>query len=306
MKALLKAAKDGPVGTMSGVGAKAAKTRVTARRGVQSISVGATLLEAMAAAKGPLPLSELAAAAGMTPQKAHRYLLSLIAAGLAERDTASGKYDLGGMSLRLGLAALNRRTSVRRTTEAALEFGQTHDLTVAVGVWSDHGPTLIAWHDSTMAGLCNFGVGSVMQLLRSATGRLFLSFMPRELTRPFVERELQLIATYAPTERIRTLPDVNELIRQVRATRLGSTHEDLVPNLSAIAAPVFNHQGRLVASIMQMGPSSQIHSESSPASRRLLELANAVSTRLGFDVSQPSEVEVVEAARVAKAPSGSA
>ncbi|MFY8105148.1 MAG: helix-turn-helix domain-containing protein, partial [Ramlibacter sp.] len=45
------------------------------RAGIQSVEVGFALLDALARAPGPLMLRDLAAAAGMSAAKAHRYLV---------------------------------------------------------------------------------------------------------------------------------------------------------------------------------------------------------------------------------------
>lgn len=267
------------------------------RRGVQSIEVGSRLLDALASRPGAMHLRELAAAAGMPASKAHRYLTSLINAGLAEQDPVSGRYDLGAMSLRIGLAVLSRRNVVRYATQALIEFNQTDDATAALVVWGERGPTVVAWYDSSQPVLCNLGIGSILQLLRSATGRVFLAYLPRSTTRTMVEKELGVIAAYLPREPIRTKDDVDQLIRHVRAARVGLTHEELVPGLSAVAAPVFDHQGRIVAAILHVGFSGQIHSRAHPARQRLLEVADSLSIKLGFDPSIPNLtlVEVLEA-----------
>lgn len=260
------------------IGVKAAS-----RRGVHSIEVGSRLLDALAAHSGPMHLRDLAAFTEMPASKAHRYLTSLIGAGLAEQDPESGRYDLGAMSLRIGLAALSRRDAVRQATQALIGFSVAEDATAALAVWGERGPTIVAWHDGSQPVLCNLGIGSVLQLLRSATGRVFLAYQPRVITRSMVERELNVIAKYLPTESVRTLDDVAELIRYVRSVRFGSTQEELVNGLSAVAAPVFDHQGRIVAVLLQVGYSGLIHSPARPASRKLLETADAVSIKLGFD-----------------------
>ncbi len=263
------------------------KVARTSRRGVQSIEVGSRLLDALAAHSGPMHLRDLAAATGMPASKAHRYLTSLISAGLAEQDPVSGRYDLGAMSLRIGLAALNRRNAVRHATQALTEYSVTEDATTALAVWGERGPTIVAWYDSSQPVLCNLGIGSILQLLRSATGRVFLAYQPRAVTRSTVERELNLIATYLPSEPVRTREDVDELIRRVRRDRVGSTHEELVHGLSAVAAPVFDHQGRIVAALLQVGLSGLIHSPARPASSKLLKIADSISVKLGFDPGTP-------------------
>ena len=78
------------------------------RQGVQSIEVGLRLVKLLAARGEPLALKDLAAGTGMAAAKAHRYLVSLIRAGLAEQEHESGRYRLGPMALDIGLAALRQ------------------------------------------------------------------------------------------------------------------------------------------------------------------------------------------------------
>ncbi len=273
-----------------------AKGASKSRRGVQSIEVGSRLLEALAAHPGAMHLRDIATATSMPASKAHRYLTSLISAGLAEQDPVSGRYDLGAMSLRLGLAVLNRRDAVRHAARALTEYSVAEDATAALAVWGERGPTIVAWHDSSQPVLCNLGIGSILELLRSATGRVFLAYLPRAATRSMVERELTLIATYLPNEQVRTWRDVDELIRKVRTARVGSTHEELVHGLSAVAAPIFDHQGRIVGVLLQVGLSGFIHSPARPASTKLLQIADSISVKLGFDpaVSGASFAEILE------------
>ncbi len=153
------------------------------RSGVQSIEVGARLLDVMAEHAGPMHLRDIAAASGMSASKAHRYLISLLRAGLAEQDPVSGRYDLGPMSLRVGLAALNRRVAVKYATQALIELNQSEDLTVALTVWGEHGPTVVAWYDSVQILICNITVGSSLPLLRSASGQVYLAYLPSATTR---------------------------------------------------------------------------------------------------------------------------
>jgi DNA-binding IclR family transcriptional regulator len=52
------------------------------QQGIQSIEVGAQVLRALEAGRGPLALSEVARNCAMHPAKVHRYLVSLVRAGL--------------------------------------------------------------------------------------------------------------------------------------------------------------------------------------------------------------------------------
>lgn len=76
------------------------------RHGIQSVGIGLRVLDVLAAQDGAQPLGVIAAAADLSSSQAHRYLASLVTAGMARQDPASGRYDLGPAALRLGLGAL--------------------------------------------------------------------------------------------------------------------------------------------------------------------------------------------------------
>lgn len=262
--------------------------KVSAQQGIQSVEIGAQLLGVLAEAAGPLTLRDLAAAAGMSSSKAHRYLVSFARSGLVQQDAGTSRYDLGPMSLKLGLAALSRRNAVRFATEALIELNQKLDKTVLLSVWGLHGPTVVGMYDSSQILICNLNVGSVIPLLSSASGRVFLAFLPRSTTQRMVERELKGALTQIAASRVRTMKDVDAIVAEIRKTRIGTTREELVPGMSAAAAPIFDHEGRIVASIATFGISGgdELAAPGSPVSL-LVRAAAGVSTRLGCERSGP-------------------
>jgi len=82
-------------------------------RGIQSIEVGGRLLRALARIGEPMMLRDLAREAGMTPAKAHPYLVSFSRLGLIERNEVTGRYEVGALALELGLVGLRRLSAVR-------------------------------------------------------------------------------------------------------------------------------------------------------------------------------------------------
>jgi len=72
------------------------------QRGIQSVEIGLRVAKVLADSPGALQLKELAARAGLSPSKTHRYLVSLARGGLVQQ--VDGRYDLGGMALDFGTA----------------------------------------------------------------------------------------------------------------------------------------------------------------------------------------------------------
>ena len=253
------------------------------RQGVQSVEVGGQILSVLAAVSGPSTLSEIARNAGMPASKVHRYLVSLAKSGLVRQDPVSGRYDLGEAALRLGLAALNRLNVVQFATEAIIELNQKLDVTTLLSIWSERGPVVVGWYDSSEVIVCNVHVGSLFPLLRTATGRVFLAFQPRRATDAMVRHELRGVVSLIPNSRLRTLKDVDDLIREVRRDRLGVTREEFLPGLSAVSAPVFDHQGRIAAAIAILGVRGSVDALTPGSYADMLrKTADDLSRQLGF------------------------
>src|SRR5437868_3898680 len=102
------------------------------RAGIQSVEVGFALLDVLAKASGPLMLRDLAAAAGMSAAKAHRYLVSFQRLALVVQDATSTRYDLGPASLQLGLASLSRLDAVKLARERVAGLMDTIGHTIAL------------------------------------------------------------------------------------------------------------------------------------------------------------------------------
>jgi hypothetical protein len=81
------------------------------RSGIQSIEVGFRLLDVLTREPRAMMLRDLAQRAGMSPAKAHRYLVSFSRLGVVSQDPVSGRYELGGFALQMGLARLARSTA---------------------------------------------------------------------------------------------------------------------------------------------------------------------------------------------------
>lgn len=219
------------------------------RQGVQSVEVGMHLAQCLAMAGAPMSLSELASAAGMPPAKAHRYLVSLIRSGLVSQNPATGRYDLGPLASDIGFAAL-ARLDVAEVSAAYIETARAQlDETLLLAVWGNRGPTVVRWVESTRPVTVNVRLGSVMPLLSSATGRAFLAWMPPAVTTPYVDSELAL-----PTCPLQSRKEVDALISQTRRHGLSRVQGEMLPGVSALAAPVLNRQDELVCVLTALGP----------------------------------------------------
>src|SRR4051812_32281114 len=208
------------------------------RRGIRSVETGLHVLAALAACGGSVPLSAVAQRASVSPSQAHRYLSSLMAAGMAKQDPGSGLYDLDAGAIRLGLAALARLDVFTRADATFVEFARATGRTCLLAVGGDAGAPVVRWYPGTPPVITSLAIGSVMPLLRSATGRVFFAFSDREAMDAEARRALKSDRADAPV-------DLETIRREVRAAGGAQVDNMLIPGLRAAAAPVFDLQGRL-------------------------------------------------------------
>jgi DNA-binding IclR family transcriptional regulator len=249
----------------------------TERNGVQSVAIAAAILKTLAAGGGELPLKRLTAATGMPRAKVHRYLASLRATGLIDQDAQSGQYRIGSAAVTIGLVGLGRTSPIRQVQDALPRLRDAIGETVTAAIWGDHGPTIVAMEESDHPVTMNVRMGSVLPLLSSVIGRVFLAFMPDNITRPLVAAERRARAAGLSAKR-----ELSELLDDIRQRKVSWAQSPLLPGVDAVAAPVFDYRGKLAAVICAVGRTEAMRTDaSSGVVRAIDEAARDLSRRLG-------------------------
>ena len=209
----------------------------TVRRGIQSVETGMRVLAALAAGAGPQSLTAIGARAGISPSQTHRYLQSLMGSGMAVQDS-SARYDLGPAAIAIGLAALSRLDVFARADAAMLQFTTETGRTALLCVWGQAGAVVVRWFPGQPALHTSIAIGSILPLLHSAAGHVFLAYLAEGETAEMVRRERGEDHTVLQQ-------DLAGLRGRVRGQLHATGTSLLSPGLRQIAAPVFNLQGRL-------------------------------------------------------------
>lgn len=247
------------------------------RPGIQSVEIASRILAAMAEAFQPLPLKELARRCGMPAAKVHRYLVSLTRTKLVAQDSVDGRYSIGPAAIALGLAGLHSLDAVRIASAYLADLRDDSGETAVLATWSDTGPVVIRIEESSRPVFMNVRVGSTLPLLRSAVGLVFAAYRTDEEARALIERERRTFG------RIRGRGGIEERLARTRHLGIGVVDGDLVPGVTALAAPIFDHRARIVASVALLGGPQHLDARAdSPAARLLKKAAAAVSERLGY------------------------
>ena len=250
------------------------------KHGVQSLEIGMSILKAMVNGQRSMMLKEIAAAADMPASKVHRYLVSLIRAGLVEQDPMSSRYDLGAFAMNIGLVALDRLDRVRLGLNTIADMRDEINQTTALAVWGDKGPVIVRWERPRRPITVNVITGTVMDLLSSATGRVFAAWMPKKTVAPLIAAEIK--APDVPPE-LKTKTGIEAMLADIRDKGFADTagfHR--VPGVAAVAAPVFNFKNEITMAVVVVGVQGMFDmSADGQVVTSLKRHAEALSLRLG-------------------------
>ncbi|MFE4212785.1 IclR family transcriptional regulator [Streptomyces sp. NPDC056844] len=225
--------------------------------------------------QGPLGVQQVADAVGREKTQVSRTLKVLAEEGFIERDPRTLRYRVGRQLLALAASAgedrLQREApSVLR--ELVHQLGEPAYLTVLSG----HGVVTVLTERSSRGLQAHEWVGRTTPLNCTATGRALLSGLADD------EAEALLVtgdgARLPGTDAApRDVPAVLERLRTERARGYAVAVEEMEPGLIAVAAPVRDHRGDVVAALNVSAPVFRLPPDAVP---KVVEAVVAASHRL--------------------------
>ncbi len=245
---------------------------------VQSVDRAVAILEILARDE-EAGVTEVAGELGVHKSTASRLLAALERRELVTQDAARGKFRLGVGLVRLAGAAGRGLDVVQESRPVcralAKEVGETVNLAILSGrdaLYLDQvaGPAALSPHN---------WAGQRIPLHATSDGKVLLAFLPDAELAECLTPPLRRCTEHTITAIAELLPELAEIRERGYATAV----EELEAGLTAIAAPVRDAEGKVIATISASGPSFRI-----PAGRfdemsaSVCRAAAETSRRLGW------------------------
>jgi flavin reductase (DIM6/NTAB) family NADH-FMN oxidoreductase RutF/DNA-binding IclR family transcriptional regulator len=193
-------------------------------------------------------------------------------------------HDMGSLPADSG-ANIAKLKAVRLATRALVDLSDEIDETLGLGVWGNHGPTMVRWEEAKHPVSDNLRTGLVLPVLTSATGLAFAAWLPRELTAGLIDGEVARDAEGNFLPGLERLPQRLSQIRAQGFVRLVGTDEftELYGrSISALSVPVFGQDGAMVLALTAIGASDSLDTgENGKVIMGLRRTATTLSQRLG-------------------------
>ena len=246
---------------------------------VQSVDRALSVLEILAV-RGDAGVTEIAAELGVHKSTAFRLVAVLEGRGFVEQLADRGKYRLGFGIVRLAgatAAQLDLTQEGRRICEVlADDVGETVnvailDSTRAVNISQVRGRATVSTHN---------WVGRGTPLHATSSGKVLLAHAPDAVRKAVLSGVLERYTDATITD-----ADVlQEQLEEVAARGWGVTVEELEVGLNAVAAPVRDADGQVIAAVSVSGPSFRMTPGSlgDLVAPLVVEAADTLSRRLGF------------------------
>jgi DNA-binding IclR family transcriptional regulator len=222
---------------------------------------------------------EVAASLGRPKSTVSRWLAAMDGAGFLERDPESGRYRLSLRLAALGEVA-RQTTTLQRSARLSLarlaeHTGETANLTVLVGLEAVN----VEVADSPRPVMHVGWIGRRLPVHATASGKALLAHAGDEIVTAVLARGLE---RFTP-ETITGDDALRAELAQVRARGYATVWAELEPDLAAVAAPVRDHRGEVVAAIAIGGPVSRCprHQLDALASH-VVEAGRELSAKMGY------------------------
>lgn len=247
--------------------------------GTQAVTRAISLLKSFSDSQPEWNLHELAEANGLNRSTTYRLLAALENEGFVTRQPESRIYRLGPELIALGGCALRSsdlRSVARPTVQALAETtGESATLEVMAG---DQVIVIDETSGQHVVGMSQ-DVGSRLPVHATSTGKVLLAYAEAETVQSVLDGPLPALTEYTVT----ASEELRDTLQQVRERGYAVTSGELEIGFVAIAAPVFNHEGKAIAAISVGGPSARL-----PADRldwladQVMLAGRRVSSQLGF------------------------
>ncbi len=257
-------------------------TTTTSSPGTQAIRRAISLLKSFSDNQPEWHLNDLADANGLNRTTAYRLMNTLENEGLVIRHRDSRLYSLGPELIALGGCAM-RSYDLRTLTrpylqELAKTTGEAATLEVLAG---RYGIVIDETSGQHLVGVSQ-DVGARLPLHATSTGKVLLAYAEPEkvsavLSSPFAKLTPHTVDS----------PDLLQAqIQQIRQRGYAVTVNELEIGFVAIAAPIFDHDNRVIAAVSIGGPSARLTpSRVEEAIDIVVQAAKDISRRLGHRTS---------------------
>ncbi len=245
---------------------------------IGSITNVCQLIEALSTRKS-WALADLCKAVAMPKTTVHRMLLTLEDHGYVVQEKLRGEYCLSFKLFSIGSRMVQHSGLVDIAKPYCRELLDAVDETVNLCVVSGTEMLVVDKQVTSQILRHDSIIGSSFPLFQSASGKIFLAFAEEDET----EKVLKLIQQQTSAAHYeKVMQGLRNELEEIRQTGLAYDYEEVFKGVRCTAAPVYDFENKLVASISISAPTVRLNKKTSAnIEAHIIEASRKISQRLG-------------------------
>ncbi len=246
----------------------------------KTLNKAVDVLEALAQARSEVSLSTLSQTLDMHPSTVHRLLRTLVRRGFVRQDPATRKYALGYKLSQLANAVPYHTHLIETARPTLVKLSSEVGETVNLVVRYQYEALNVHQVQSEPVTRAFAGAGSRAPLHCSGVGKVLLAYSSAEDIESYIEK------TGLPAYTINTIANpyvLREELAKVRDQGFAVGNEEWQLGVVAVAAPVRDSSGNVIAAISVSGTVKRLTDERWPTvAARLKDAAAVISSGMGY------------------------
>ncbi len=246
---------------------------------INAVERALIILKQMAFSPDGVSVREMARQLGVSPSVVQKSLQALVVQGFAQQDPVTQHYHLGPVAIQVGLAGL-ARLEIREVARPYLQtLAESSGETTFLGIRQGNMVVYIEKVLSRAEIRLDVPIGSRRPLNCTAVGKALLAYLPEEEMERLAEEGAFVRST--PN----SITDPEQLKREmalVRKRGFAVDREEFASGTMCLAAPVWDYEGNVVASVTMSGPVQRVQPQEEELARQVIECAGAISSALGY------------------------
>jgi len=215
------------------------------------------LLMLSASARG-MNLSEIASATGWHKSSVHKILMTMGHFGFLDRDEATKRYVLGIELVRCGRTVLNNLQIHQSAKSFLIDLADYSGETANLAVLRGNKIVVVDVAEAPLELRVSPPIGIVDSLTAKSTGKAVLAWLPEDRVQAIIKAEGLPAITRNSVANVKLYQ--NELAA-VHKQGYAIDIEEFQEGISAVSAPVFNSEKRVVGTLSIIGPASRMTKE---------------------------------------------
>jgi len=223
---------------------------------------------------------ELSETLNLYPSTIHRILDTLHYLGYIEKRLDSDEYQLGLKAIELGLSKLHQINLIKEANPCLEALSKEMNENIYLGVLFEGEVMYEAKKEASRKISLITHVGTRAPLHCTALGKVLIANLPpKEREKILGDKPLQRFAKNTIVNR----KVLEKVIKKIQKFGYAIDDEEYENEIRCVAAPIRNHQGKVIAAVSISGPSYRLtHDREAKMVKAIIETAKEISTKLGW------------------------